>query len=107
MPDRLSTLQNSHNRRLALKVAIFSDTDVCLFVLLFGLFELDLVDFDAVFRVREVGVDGEGIVLVDFFAFGVFCKGPEFGAGERLEGAFYFGFGWEESVGYSSACEKV
>jgi hypothetical protein len=64
-------------------------------VLFFGLFELDLVDFDAVFGVREVRVEGEGVGGGDVFAFGVFGEGTEFGAGEGLEGAFYFVFGWE------------
>lgn len=40
-----------------------------LFVFLFGLFELDLVDFDAVFGVGEGGVDGECICVGDFSTF--------------------------------------
>jgi len=45
---------------------------VRLFVLFFRLFELDLVDFDAVFGVREVRVEGEGVGWGDVFGFGVF-----------------------------------
>jgi hypothetical protein len=63
-------------------------------VFFFSLFELDLVDFDAVLRVFEVRVDGEGVRDVDLAAAGVFGEGTEFGAGEGLEGAFYFGFGY-------------
>ena len=66
-----------------------------LFVFFFGLFELDLVDLDAVFGVGEVWVEGEGVGGGDVFAFGVFGEGTQFGAGEGLEGAFYFLFGWE------------
>lgn len=66
-----------------------------LLVLLFGLFELHLIDFDAVFRMREGGVQGEGVGVVDFAAFGMFCEGAEFGAGEGLEGALDLWFGWK------------
>jgi hypothetical protein len=45
---------------------------VRLFVLFFGLFELDLVDFYAVFGVCEVRVEGEGVGGGDVFGFGVF-----------------------------------
>jgi len=68
---------------------------VRLLIFFFGFFELDLVDFDAVFGVREVWVEGEGVGRRYVFAFGVFGQGTEFGAGEGLEGAFYFLFGCE------------
>jgi hypothetical protein len=45
---------------------------VRLFILLFGFFELDLVDFHSVFGVREVRVESEGVGGGDFFAFWVF-----------------------------------
>jgi hypothetical protein len=45
---------------------------VRLLVLFFGFLELDLVDFDAVFGVREVRVEGEGVCGRDVFGFGVF-----------------------------------
>jgi hypothetical protein len=64
-------------------------------VFFFGFFELNLVDLDAIFRVGEVGVEGEGVGRGDVFAFGVFGEGAQFGAGEGLEGALYFVFGWE------------
>ena len=54
-----------------------------------------MVDLDAIFRVGEVGVEGEGVGRGDVFAFGVFGEGAQFGAGERLESAFDFMFGWE------------
>lgn len=72
MRDLLATLQNPYNRRLAFEVAVLGDADVGFFVLFFRFFELDLVDFDAVFGVLEVWVDGEGVCFVDVFAFGVF-----------------------------------
>jgi hypothetical protein len=45
------------------------------FVFFFGLFELDLVDLDAVFGMGEVWVEGEGVGGGDVFAFGVFGEG--------------------------------
>jgi hypothetical protein len=45
---------------------------VRLLVFFFGFFELDLVDFDAVFGVGEVRVEGEGVGGLDVFGLGVF-----------------------------------
>jgi len=95
VPNRLPALHDAHDRRLRLEVPVFCDAHVRFFVFFFGLFELDLVDLDAVFGVREVWVEGEGVGRGDVFAFGVFGEGTEFGAGEGLEGAFYFVFSWE------------
>ena len=64
-------------------------------VFFFGFFELNLIDLDAIFRVGEVGVEGEGVGRGDVLAFGVFGEGAQFGAGEGLESALYFVFGWE------------
>ena len=47
----------------------------------FGLLGLDLVDFDAVFYVGEIGVDAECVGVVDVFAFGVFAEDAVLGAG--------------------------
>jgi hypothetical protein len=94
MPNRLATLHDPHNRRLGLEIPVFGNTHVSFFVFFFGFFELDLVDFDAVFGVREVGVEGEGVGGRDFFAFGVFGEGAQFCAREGLKGALYFGLGW-------------
>ena len=92
MRDQLSTLQDPDDSSLTLEVAIFGNADVRFFVFLLGFFELDLVDFDAVFGVLEVGVHAEGVGFVDVFASGMFCERSKFGAGERLEGSFYFRF---------------
>jgi len=42
------------------------------FVFFAGFLELDLVDFDAVFGVREVGVQGEGVSGGYVAGFGMF-----------------------------------
>lgn len=96
MPNNLPRLHDPHNRRLALKIPILRDADVSFFVLFFGFFQLHLVDLDAVFGVLEQAVDCEGVGGGDIAAAGVFGEGPEFGAGEGLEGAGYFLFGWGE-----------
>ena len=61
------------------------------FVLGFGLFGLDLVDFDAVFGVSEVRVGGEGVGTGDFSRGGLFAKDAVAGASEGLEGSLEFG----------------
>jgi hypothetical protein len=43
-----------------------------LFVFFLGFFELDLVDFDSVFRMREIRVDGKSVGVGDVFGFGMF-----------------------------------
>ena len=95
MANGLPALHDAHDRRLRLEVAVFRHAHVRFFVFFFGLFELDLVDLDAVFGVGEVRVEGEGVGGRDVFAFGVFGEGAQFGAGEGLESALYFVFGWE------------
>ena len=90
MPDCLAALHDPHDRRLRFEIPVFGDADVRFFVFFFGLAELDLVDLDAVFGVREGVVEGEGVGVVDVFAFWVFGERTEFGTGEGLEGAFYF-----------------
>lgn len=61
VPDGLPALHDAHNCRLGLEVAVLGHAHVRLLVLLFGLFQLHLVDFHAVLRVREVWVEGEGV----------------------------------------------
>jgi len=80
---------------LTLEVPVFGDTDVSFFVLLLRLLELDLVDFDAVLRVLEVRVDGEGVRFVDLFALGVLGERAKLGAGEGLECTLDFGLSCE------------
>ena len=87
MRNRLSSLHNPYNRRLGFELPVRRDALVGLFVLGFSLAGLDLVYFDAVFWVREGGVDGEGVGGVDVFAFGVFGEDAVAGTGEGLEGA--------------------
>jgi len=55
-----------------------------LLVLGFGLFELDLVDLDAVFGVGEAEVEGEGVGGVDIFAFRRFGQDTVLGTGKGL-----------------------
>lgn len=87
MCDGLSPFHDPDNRRLGLELSICGDALVRLFVLEFGLAGLDLVDFDAIFGVRERGVDGEGIGGVDIFTFRHFRKDAVAGASEGLERA--------------------
>ena len=57
MLDRLPALHNPHNGRLGLVMSVSSNPLVRFLILLFGLFELDLVDLDSVLGVREAVVD--------------------------------------------------
>jgi hypothetical protein len=58
--------------RLGLVVAVRGDALVSFLVLGGGFFELDCVDFDAVFDVAEGGVEREGVGRGDLAPFGVF-----------------------------------
>lgn len=100
MADGLPALHNAHDRRLRLEVAVFRDAHVRFFVFLSGLFELDLVDFDAIFGVSKVRVEGEGVSGRDIFAFGVFGERAQFGAGEGLKSALYFVFSWKKMLAF-------
>lgn len=86
MRNPFPRLENPHNSSLGLVVAVGSDALVCFFILGGGLFELDRVDFNAIFWIGEVRVEGECVGWVDIPALGVFGQGPKFGAGEGLEG---------------------
>ena len=72
MADPLARFQDAHNSRLGLVVAVCGDALVGFLVLGGGFFELDGVDFDAVFGVAEGGVEREGVGGRDFAALGVF-----------------------------------
>lgn len=87
MRNTLPTLHDAHNGGLRLKLSVRGHALVRVLVLFFCLFELDAVNFHAVFGVGEGGVESEGVGGVDVTAFGVLCEGAEFGAGEGLEGA--------------------
>lgn len=80
MSNRLSRLHDAHNGRLALKVAIRCNPLMSLLVLLFGLFELNLVDLDSVFVVCEAKVDAELVGVGNLTAFGVFGYRAQLGA---------------------------
>ena len=84
-------LQDPHNRSLRFVVPICGDTLVCLLVLGGGLFELNRVDLDTIFSVRELFIYRKFIRGVDVAAFGVLRQGAKFGAGQRLQGAVEFG----------------
>lgn len=87
MRDSFSSFQDADNSGLSFVVAVCGDALVSFFVFGGRLAELDCVDFDAVFGVVEGGVQREGVGGRDVAGFGVFGEGPEFGAGEGLEGA--------------------
>lgn len=77
----LPALHDPHNSRLRFVISIRSYTLVGLLVLLFRLFGLDLVDFDAVSWVGEVEVHGECVGVVDIFTSGLFVEDAVLGAG--------------------------
>lgn len=87
MCDRFSSLQNSDNRRLGLKLPVCSDALMGFLVLGLGLAGLNLVDLDAVLGVRKGGIDGEGVGRINVLAFGRFGEDAVVGAGEGLQGA--------------------
>ncbi len=70
MPDRLAALHNPHDGRLSLIMPVGRNALVRLFVFFPGLFELDLIDFDAIFGIRKGVIDGEGVVLANVSALG-------------------------------------
>lgn len=69
MRNQLATLEDANDCGLALEVAVFGDADVSLLILFFRLFELDLIDLDAIFGMLEVRVDRECVCFVDVSAF--------------------------------------
>ena len=94
MLDCLSTLHDADDGRLGLVLPVLGNPFVGFFILLFGFFELDLVDLDADLLVLEGGVEGECVCRVDVFSFWMFFQDTLFAAGERLEGADQFTVGW-------------
>ena len=94
MSDLLSTLHDTDNRGLSLVVTVGGHTFVCLLVLGFGFFGLDLIDFDAVFWVGEVEVDVECVLSVDVFSFWGFAKNAIASACKGLEGSFELDVIW-------------
>jgi hypothetical protein len=91
MTNPLPRLQDPYNRRLGFVVAIRGDALVRFLVFGGRLFKLHGVDFDAVFRVGEGGIESESVGWSDFAGFGVFGEGAKFCASEGLEGAVQFG----------------
>ena len=87
MRNVLAGLEDAHDGGLGLVVAVRGHALMGLLVFGGRFFELHRVDFDAVLRVCEVRVEGEGVGGVDVTAFGVLGEGAEFGAGKRLERA--------------------
>lgn len=85
MRDGLSALHDPDNSGLRLVIAIRSDTFVGLLILLFSLFGLNLVDFDAVPRVGEIEIHCESVGVIDIFTFWLFSKNAEPSAGKGLE----------------------
>lgn len=93
MSNGLPRLHDANYGSLAFKIAVLGHTHVRLLVLLLGLFELNLVDLDAVLCVREFGIDCESVRRVDVAAFRILRQWPKLRAGERLQCTFDFRFG--------------
>jgi hypothetical protein len=91
MTNALPRLEDAHNSSLGFVVTIGSNTLVRFLVLFLGLLELHRVDLDAVLRVCEGCIKGEGIGGVDVSALGVFGQGPDLCASQRLQGAIQLG----------------
>lgn len=91
MCNSLPALHYPYNCRLRLVIAIRSYTLVGLLILLFGLFGLDLVDLDAVPRVGEVEIYGEGVRVVDVFTSWLFIEDAVLSAGKGLKCPLEFG----------------
>jgi hypothetical protein len=85
MTNPFPRFQNPHNRRLGFVIPVRGDTFVSFFILGLRFFELNGVDFDAVFWVSEGCVERECVGGVDFAAFGMFGQRSDFGACEGLE----------------------
>ena len=81
MCDILSRLHDPNNSSLSLIMTIRSHSFVRLFVFLLGLFQLDLVDFDAVFFVLEIKIYSESVRLIDVLASRGFGEDAVSGAG--------------------------
>ena len=92
--NNLAALQNPNDGGLAFEATVLGDTDMRLLVLCLGLFELHLVDLDAVFRVFESRIDGKIVGLVDVFSLGVFRQWAQLRARQRLECPLDFWFSW-------------
>lgn len=67
MRDLLSSFHNANNGSLGFVIAVRGNTLVGLFVLLYSLLCLDLIDLDPIFRIRKVEVDTESVALINIF----------------------------------------
>jgi hypothetical protein len=72
MLNSLPRFQDAHDGSLSFVVAIGSDALMGFFIFFLGFFELDSVDFDAIFGVGEGCVEGECVSGADVSGFGVF-----------------------------------
>jgi hypothetical protein len=68
--NRLPALHDPYNSSPSLDMSIRGHTFMRLFALGLGLFELNLVNLDAVFGVVEARVEGESVGVGDVAAFG-------------------------------------
>ena len=75
---------------MRLVIAIRSYTLVCLLILLFGFFGLNLINLDTVPRVREIEVHGESVSVLDVFTSWLFAKDAILGARKGLESPLKF-----------------
>ncbi len=90
MRDLLPTFHDANDSSLCLVIAIRSHTLVGLLVLGFGLFSLDLIYLNAIFRMRKVEIDSERVTGIDIFAFWSFAKNAVTSACEGLQGSLEF-----------------
>ena len=98
--DGLSTLHNTYDCGLGLVLPVFGNLFMGCLVFCFGLFHLDLVDFDPILRIRKSCIDAECVCRVHITPFRMFGEDSIFGARKRLEGNFQLFFRFN-SVSFS------
>lgn len=85
MRNGLATLHDPDDRCLGLVMPVGSHALVCGLVLLLGLFQLDLINFDPHLGVREPGIVREFVRDIDIPAFRLLAEDAVFGACQRLK----------------------
>lgn len=71
--DGFARLHDPNNGCLRFKSAVHHDLFMSLLVFFCGLLCLNLVDFNAVFGIRKIGVHAERVSMIDILAFRGLC----------------------------------
>lgn len=73
MCDGFARLHDSNNGCLCFKSAVHDDLFMSLLVFFCGLLCLNLVDFNAVFGIKEIDIHAERVGVIDILAFRGLC----------------------------------